>query len=271
MSALEINGKSKNLSIYQRLRPALGTFVAIEAVAVDARIAADAVEEAFTAVVRVDSLMHPKRPGSDLQRIANAGVNVRVAVHPWTFRTLQLSQSLYTQSGGAFDPCVPESVGRMSALQLQDSDGVICRGSLQIDLGGIAKGFAIDRAVDELRARGCVAGLVNAGGDLRVFGSATYPIWIRAGNGSAQKITLADCALGVSAPRSADSPPEHRGYYFGTTGSAIEGRHVAVVARDAAVADALCKCALLCPASLLSEMLRAHGARSVDLVTGPRE
>lgn len=271
MSALEISEESQNLSIYQRLRPALGTFVAIEGAAGDARIAADAVEEAFAAVARVDALMHPRRSGSDLQRIANAGANVRVAVHPWTFSVLRLSQSLYAESGGAFDPCVPESVSRMSALQLYESDIVICRGSIQIDLGGIAKGFAVDRAVDELRAHGCLAGIVNAGGDLRVFGAATYPIWIRAANGSAQKVALAECALGVSAPRSADSSPEHRGYYLGTTGSAVEGRPVAIVAREAALADALCKCAMLCPSSVLSAMLCAHGARTIDLATGPRE
>jgi thiamine biosynthesis lipoprotein ApbE len=41
---------------------------------------------------------------------------------------------------------------------------------LIVDLGGIAKGFAVDRAVKALKCAGLASGVVNAGGDLRVFG-----------------------------------------------------------------------------------------------------
>jgi len=44
--------------------------------------------------------------------------------------------------------------------------------SVQVDLGGIAKGYAIDRALESLRARGLAGGLVEVGGDLAVFGTA---------------------------------------------------------------------------------------------------
>ena len=47
-----------------------------------------------------------------------------------------------------------------------------------LDLGGIAKGFAVDKAVESLMADGIKSGCVNAGGDLRVFGTAR-PIQIR--------------------------------------------------------------------------------------------
>jgi thiamine biosynthesis lipoprotein len=51
--------------------------------------------------------------------------------------------------------------------------------SVKIDLGGIAKGFAVDRAVEALQRQGITDGLVNAGGDLRAFGPRSYPIDVR--------------------------------------------------------------------------------------------
>jgi thiamine biosynthesis lipoprotein len=50
---------------------------------------------------------------------------------------------------------------------------------VRIDLGGIAKGFAVDRAIDVLRDHGMPSGLVNAGGDLAVFGSRPETVHIR--------------------------------------------------------------------------------------------
>jgi thiamine biosynthesis lipoprotein len=48
-----------------------------------------------------------------------------------------------------------------------------------VDLGGIAKGFAVDRAVETLKRNRVTAGIVNAGGDLRVFGSASQLVHLR--------------------------------------------------------------------------------------------
>jgi FAD:protein FMN transferase len=53
------------------------------------------------------------------------------------------------------------------------------RPSMRIDLGGIAKGFAVDCAVDALRRHGMPCGLVNAGGDLAAFGPHPRAIHIR--------------------------------------------------------------------------------------------
>ena len=56
---------------------------------------------------------------------------------------------------------------------------VFFRRQLTVDLGGIAKGFAVDRAVEVLKRNGVMAGIVNAGGDLRVFGSASQLVHLR--------------------------------------------------------------------------------------------
>ena len=51
--------------------------------------------------------------------------------------------------------------------------------AVKIDLGGIAKGFAVDRALATLRACGVPQGLVNAGGDVAVFGPEAVPVHVR--------------------------------------------------------------------------------------------
>ena len=111
-----------------------------------------------------------------------------------------------------------------------------------VDLGGIAKGYAVDLAVAALRRAGADAGLVNAGGDLRAYGPDSWPLWLRTGTSPARELLLRDCALAASDANSLSRPREHQGYYSGRGGA--NGRQpaaVAIVAPSAALADALTK------------------------------
>jgi len=66
------------------------------------------------------------------------------------------------------------------AIQLLPENHVrFAHRGVNIDLGGIAKGFAVDRAIEALRHRGIAEGLVNAGGDLAAFGPRRHPVDIR--------------------------------------------------------------------------------------------
>jgi FAD:protein FMN transferase len=77
---------------------------------------------------------------------------------------------------GQFQP----ASGTHNAIRLLPENQVrFADPAVKIDLGGIAKGFAVDRAVETLRRRGVTEGLVNAGGDLRTFGSRGHEIAIR--------------------------------------------------------------------------------------------
>jgi thiamine biosynthesis lipoprotein len=243
-----------------RMRPLLGTLVAVEAETAIGSDAALAIEAAFAAVERVSELMHPTRPGSDLERIAAATPGTPVQVHDWTLRVLRQSAELNRQSRGSFDPCLPGARGRMPDIEIH-ADHVVCHAPVSLDLGGIAKGFAVDVAVAELRRHGCVAGMVNAGGDLRVFGPEPRVVYVRGPAGDGIPIKLLGAALAVSEPRSDAAPSEHRGYYEGISGRPVVGRPVAVIATNAMIADALCKCALLCAPPLLGELLATHEAR----------
>ena len=62
-----------------------------------------------------------------------------------------------------------------------------------------------------------------------------------------------------------DSPSEHRGFYSGVTRESVPGRPVAVMAPTAAVADALTKCAIVCPPHLLERLLRELDAQLLAL------
>jgi thiamine biosynthesis lipoprotein len=237
-----------------RLRPALGTFVAVEALADDAGCAERGIAAAYEAIALVDRLMHPRREGSDLVALQRCAPGETLPVHAWTWEVLALCRQLNRDSHGAFDPCLPDSAARMPDIELTAPQHVTPRAPLSIDLGGIAKGFAVDRALDALRAAGCSGGLVNAGGDLAVFGARTYdivcrsaPAGVRVGpsgssnpgggnpdeadaglhpdSGSREprgvRIALRNAALATSDAGGAGSgladarPPEHRGYYDG--------------------------------------------------------
>src|SRR5512143_234067 len=251
---------------FHGVRPLLGTFVAIEAEG--GTQAKSAVSAAFAAVHRVETLMRPRTVGSDVWRISAAQPGDALPLDPWTYAVLATARRLHDDSGGMFDPCRPTQPGRLSDLDLLPPNSIVCRVPVALDLGGIAKGFAVDRAIDELRRHGCTRGLVNAGGDMRCFGSGPHTVLLRRDDQDSTqslRLELLENALAVSAPRSASSPSEHVGYYIGTTGEVADGYWTAVTAPEAVVADALCKCAMLSTPDVATRLLLAHGARLVSI------
>ncbi len=80
----------------------------------------------------------------------------------------RFAQQLHARSAGVFDPCLPQRPGRIADLEIT-AFAAICDAPLELDCGGVAKGFAVDCAVAALQAAGCQAGIVNAGGDPEEF------------------------------------------------------------------------------------------------------
>jgi FAD:protein FMN transferase len=261
----------------KRLRIALGTWVAIEAVATGSDeqaslLAVEAIEAAFTAISAVEARMHPTRAGSDLARINGAPLGTSVELQPDTWHLLKLAQRLHSLTEGVFDPCLPTRAGRLQDLEIGGSEPlVVCHAPVQLDLGGIAKGLAIDQAIERLSALGCTSGLVNAGGDLRVFGDRKETILLRQSGGAVARsdsresfraVALDNAALAVSDRDATERPEEHQGYYNRVSPTPSR-RYAAVIAKDAATADALTKCVLLCPDDITERVLREFAARSV--------
>ena len=154
----------------------------------------DAVEAAFLAIAHVHRLMSFHDPKSDVSRMNRDAYYKAVRVHSWTWRVLKSAQEFSRNSAGIFDVTVagqlvkwnylPRCGSRLGRAHWRDiileATGHVrfCR-PLLIDLGGIAKGFAVDRAVEVLKRNRSLAGIVNAGGDLRVFGSASKLVGLR--------------------------------------------------------------------------------------------
>ena len=164
----------------RRARPLLGTLVEV-ACAGDTALALRGSSAAFAAVQRVHSLMSFQESGSDVGRLNHAPVGCWLDIAADTLAVLQTAQLLSGQTGGVFDVCATGSAGCWRDLEL---DAAACRvrrhAAVLVDLSGIAKGYAVDCAVDALGAAGVLSGLVNAGGDLRVFGAQEHALWVRA-------------------------------------------------------------------------------------------
>jgi len=227
------------------------------------------IEAAYRAIAEVESWMHPRREGSDLARINCAPPETHVPITDSTWRVLRLAQAVHCLSGGTFDPCLPSHAGRLTDVVLtapkMKSRSALCRLPLALDLGGIAKGYAIDRAIEALRAARCTSGLVNAGGDLRVY-RRSERVLLRHADDTCEPLTLTHAALAVSTADldTRRRPPEHKGYYRRSGAMGPAPRYAAVIAPSAAVADALTKCVLLADAASAARTLRAFRARRVS-------
>ncbi|HEY8005768.1 MAG TPA: FAD:protein FMN transferase [Methylocella sp.] len=183
-----------------RLRPLLGTFVEIGADGAGTLAMEAAVEAAFMAVETVHRLMSFHEEGSDVSRLNREAFKAPTEVHPWTYQVLETALDLHSCSNGLFDIRIAPALQKLGLLpyhggDIQDISRTMLVGGaielraghrvrfhdsgIRIDLGGIAKGFAVDRAIDVLRASGMPSGLVNAGGDLAAFGPKGLMVTIR--------------------------------------------------------------------------------------------
>jgi len=239
------------------------------------RKAEAAIERAFEAVEQTNRLMHPKAEGSDLTRINNAPLHAPTKVHASIGQLLNLAKRINTLTDGVFDPCTPAQPGRLGDVEVSDDETeVVCHAPVALDFGGFAKGYAVDCAIEALVAGGCTAGLVNAGGDMRVFGQRDEPVFVRGPEGELTPIDLVNAAVAISDATASQRPPEHQGYYVravgpviaatqnsaGATPAAFAATYAAVTAGKAVVADALAKCVLLCAPAVTAHVLQTFGA-----------
>lgn len=217
----------------RRARPVLGTLVDIGVPAGEEA----ALLAAFEVMQQVQQRMSVFEPDSDLSRSHAADVGEPVAVHAWTAEVLQFAQAMQQQSAGLFDVALGSGVWQ---LDWQDEQAFLIRhqATTRIDLGGLAKGWAVDKAVEAALAHGTQAVWVNAGGDLRVQG-LTLPLVLRdeCSGGVRPWAELQDGAMATS-----DFREGARSHLCGQ-GTAL---HLSVLAPRCAWADALTKVLAQC-------------------------
>jgi thiamine biosynthesis lipoprotein len=266
----------------RRCRPLLGTFVEIKASGLDDNTLARAVEKAFAQIERIQSLMSVHDDASELSRVNAKALLRPVKISDETFAVLGCGLDIARASNGAFDFTIApilaswgllpahlrrRAEGSWRDVLLQRRQCVRFARPLAIDLGGIAKGFAVDTAITSLRASKVTSASVNAGGDLRVFGPDPSRIHLRhpvSGQPVSNPISLHNAALATSSPcftrrqwhgRTVShllNPRNHRAI---TTDISISVR-----ARECWLADALTKVVLNADTATVTHLLEAHQA-----------
>lgn len=261
------------------MRPALGTFVRISATAALPQPELDtAVDAAFGAIEHVERAMSFHRADSALHALHRSPTGAAQTIDAGLWQVLALAQRLWRDSDGIFDPSlaprlvadgllpVPEDVppadrgAGFETLELTAPLQAKLRARIWLDLGGIAKGHAVDAALDTLRARGVTSASVNAGGDLACFGVAEM-IGLRdprTPTRLCQRLELCDAALATSA-----------GYFNahalrGRRGAPTRRRHgsVSVIATHCALADGLTKIVWASP-QRAAPLLAGYAARAL--------
>ena len=271
-----------------RARPYLGTLVEIGARGAGADAA---VETACAAVARIHRLMSVHDADSELSRVNREAARVPVAVGTDLWLVLKAAQALAQASGGLFDVGVgarlaalgllpdhgmqfPAAVGDWRDLQLLPGRRVAFARPLYLDLGGIAKGYAVDVALQRLRDAGVAEAWVNAGGDLARFGAEPVLLQVRHPADPTCLVPLRSWRAGAAATSAGYYAPRRNGMPQSplidprTGRPQILDRSITVLAATALLADALTKVVALDPARA-TPLLAAHGARAFILEGRP--
>jgi thiamine biosynthesis lipoprotein len=234
--------------LQRRARPLLGTLVEIGA---GGDCAAAAIDAAFDTLAEVQARLSRFEPASDIGRFNALPAGASLRLHPHTRHVLRAARQLQRASAGRFD--ISLGSGAVAWALRGDRIGKRTAG-VRLDLGGIAKGYAIDAATQVLQAHGCSAGWVNAGGDLRTFGAVALTLQLRderqGGTRAWGRLRDGACATSHYAPGSRS-----------TLAGAAHGQalHLSVLAPCCLWADALTKVAALqADAALLAQF----GARA---------
>jgi thiamine biosynthesis lipoprotein len=264
----------------------LGTLVEIAV----PHVCAAAIDAAFEAVRHVHERMSFHEEASDLAAMRRAPAGDAVSIAPETIAVLAAAIEFHRLSGGVFDVAIgrhlvaagflprPPSVdlrrmtGTAADLEIVDDRRVVCRKPMLIDLGGIAKGYAVDRATEVLLSLGVPHGIVNAGGDLRMFGPDKQIVHLRGADGAIDGVvTLADCAIASSSNRHLRCTRRGRElspHLDGRGRSVLASEAVTVVAPTCITADAMTKIALADPPTG-EALLKRFGGGIVDRAARP--
>ena len=170
----------------RRMRPLLGTFVEIGFQPAPGD--QSAVQAAFAVIEEVQRRLSFQDPESELSAL-NRCRGEFLALSSLTVRVLRLARAMTLASGGLFNCTLGGALVRRGVLPDHGGGEMLDAGTaadieirghevrlarpVRLTLDGIAKGYAVDLAVRALRREGVRTGWVNAGGDLRVFGTLT--------------------------------------------------------------------------------------------------
>lgn len=251
----------------------MGTSVSVELWHDDGEIADKLVADVLDEYRRIDALMSTYKSDSEISRVNSLASSRPIVVGEELFSLIARSIELSNRSGGAFDISY-ESVGylydfrerrrpdpaeiserlgavdfRSIVLNSAESTVAFELPGMRINLGGIAKGYAVERAAEMLRAAGVQHALLNAGGDTRVLGDRRGQPWIvgirhpRTADDIVTRLPLVDEAISTSGDYERFFEEEGRRYHHiinPATGTPTdELMSVTVIGPDAVMTDGL--------------------------------
>ena len=175
----------------------MGTFSRVVVLARSEAVAQDCAQAALDVQRRVDEMMSTYIVDSELSQVNRRAFDEPVQVSEETFDVLHKAQYFSELTGGAFDVTigplsdlwrragdanVPPTETEIAEARsrvgydklLLDPDARTVRFAVEgmkLDLGGIAKGYAIDKSVERMKRAGATGGMVDIGGDVRCFGT----------------------------------------------------------------------------------------------------
>jgi FAD:protein FMN transferase len=252
-----------------------------------------AVARAMGEVLRLDQVMSDYKADSDLSRLNRGGSRGFMAVEPSLYDVIQQSLMVSRRSGGVFDVTIapllkawkaarqqgrPPSAAELATakgcvgyekIETSDPDRIRFRSDcVEIDLGGIGKGYAVDRAIALLKAAGITSALVNGGGSSIASigappGADGWPVRLGDARSGATTLLLRDRGLSTSQQYSV--PFE---FVPGSFGEILDPRSAApaqaktavtVVADSASIADALSTALVILPVAEADGLLAQFG------------
>jgi thiamine biosynthesis lipoprotein len=185
----------------------------------ESELAEQALNAAEAELRRIEALMSTWIESSELSRLNAAPAGQAIELSTATLEVIAAAKAAHVETGGAFDAtCRPlielwRQAGKSGVLpseaelraaraastwgdfEIGESAVAKKKASARLDLGGIAKGYAIDRALAVLKAHRCLGGLVEVGGDLACFGDS--------GSEAGWSVAVRDPFVGGEGKRSA--------------------------------------------------------------------
>jgi FAD:protein FMN transferase len=273
--------------VFERARPLLGTLVSIRVAGLTAPRAHSAIARGFAEIERLHSLMSFHERSSDVSALNRKAAVRAVAVSPATYEVIRHSLELSAASRGVFDITIAAKLVDWGLLpkanlhrktdaraswrdiELLDEHRIRFHRPLWIDLGGIAKGYAVDCAMVAMDLPAHIPCCINAGGDLRVTGPDSISVGLRvarSGDGAAPALKLTNCSVASSSSRGLQLRVKNAiagPHVHGIRRTAVGARSfVSVIAARCMDADALTK-VVLANARGCAAVLEKYGATAL--------
>ena len=197
---LSLSSCARKDKMYKESRTLMDTYCTITVVSPSKERAAEAIDKGFVEIKKLELLLNYFSDRSEITAINKAAGIRPVKVSRETLDMMRKTLEISKATRGTFDPTlapiiklwdfskkrldnsVPDSRVIKDILKLVDyrkieinnkSEVFLAKKGMEIDLGGIAKGYAADKAMEAIKAEGIKAALVAVAGDIRGFGSST--------------------------------------------------------------------------------------------------